>query len=468
MLPGPRSLPPAAVEPSPMAGEDPGAEPTPPRAKAPPVVGLLPQFIRSRSEVLNRLYRELGPCFELPLGGEAPTVLAGPEMARFATKDAGKVLRAGPSNLPFVQAFGGSNMMLGSDLEAHSQRRRALMPSFTPAAVMRMVPEFERCAREMALSWVGQPAFELLPELKRLVTRQTGLALVGSDSSAVHDSLCRFFDLAIAMCFARVPAPIVRVFGYEKQRARVLDFAQSLLDARLAIPEPERPGDFLDLILAARDADGSPLEPGEARGLVLTPFIGGLDTVSHTLAFLLYEVLVDPALRARCQAEADHLFEGGSLRSERFRELPTLTAAALETLRFHPVTEVGQRVAAEDFEFEGYRVARGTPLILAWTVGNFVDTHFAESQRFDVDRFLPPRSEGAHHNGAFGFGPHRCIGAKLGEVQLIVTLATLLHATAPRLERPAAPLKTSSLVALKPVNLKLVVEARSAAAQTGP
>src|SRR6185312_8803037 len=93
------------------------------------------------------------------------------------------------------------------------------------------------------------------------------------------------------------------------------------------------------------------------------------------------------------------------------------------------ITEFGQRVAADAFEFAGYRVEKGTKLLLGWTVGNDLPTLYADPERFDVDRFLPPRNESTTASGAFGFGPHRCIGAKLGEVQLCVTLAALLRST---------------------------------------
>lgn len=428
-----------------------------------PIIGHLREFIPSKKTLLQRLYQQHGPCFRIRLGGETIVVLAGPQMEELARKDGGRGLLAGPSNLPFVSEFGGHNMMLGADGEPHLYRRRQVMPQFTPGAVMKMAGQFANVAREMALSWCSPEPFEILPRLKRLVTRQTGLALVGRDSDEIHEDLCRFFDLAVAVAFGRVPRPVMRLFGYAKARRRVFAFAQAILDQRKTVPVDARPGDLVDLVLAAREPDGSPLDPGESIGLVLAPFVGGLDTVSHTLAFLVYEVLSNPSLYARCQAEADEVYDGDSLDTSRFKGLKTIHAAVQEALRCHSVTEIGQRTAAERFEFEGYTIEKGTKLMLAWTISNQLASRHADPDRFDVDRFLSPREESTAGIGAFGFGPHRCIGAKLGEVQIAVSLVAFLRAARMELSPENYQLKTSSYVALKPVDLGVRFQRRTQA-----
>ncbi|APR76570.1 putative cytochrome P450 hydroxylase [Minicystis rosea] len=436
--------------------------PEPPLDRGPMIVGHLPEFMWARGPLLARLYRVNGPCFRMRMGLETPVVMAGPEMAEFTTKDAGRILHAGPSNMGFVREFGGTNMMLGADMDPHFHRRRNLMGQFTPGAVMKMVPRFAAVTVEMASAWSTGAPLDLLPCLKRLVTRQTGLVLAGRDAEAIYDDLCRFFDLAVAVCFAQVPRPVMKLLGYAEARERVLGFASSILDDRAAMPADARPGDLIDAILAAREPDGSPLDRGEQVGLVLAPFIGGLDTVSHTLSFLLYEVLTRPELQARCQREADAVFDGDTLDPARVRNLETIAATVSETLRVHPIAPVGQRVAAESFDFAGYRIQKGTKLLLGWSVGNQVASRYAHPERFDVDRFLAPRNESTSGIGAFGFGPHKCIGAKLGEVQLAVTLAALLRKTTMRLDPPGARLRTTSYTTLKPVGLRVRFERRAA------
>src|SRR6185437_15243695 len=74
------------------------------------------------------------------------------------------------------------------------------------------------------------------------------------------------------------------------------------------------------------------------------------------------------------------------------------------------------------------------------------------------DRCLPPREEHLRPGafGAFGFGPHRCIGARLGEAQMALTVATMLRFGSFRLEPGGAPLRVSRFPVLRPKALPVV------------
>ena len=87
------------------------------------------------------------------------------------------------------------------------------------------------------------------------------------------------------------------------------------------------------------------------------------------------------------------------------------------------------RQAGADFDFGGYRVARGTD-VLVFTSATHTDARcFADPHRFDVERFRAPRNE---HRLKFAFapyggGPHVCLGAGMGEALLVLSTATLLR-----------------------------------------
>ena len=54
---------------------------------------------------------------------------------------------------------------------------------------------------------------------------------------------------------------------------------------------------------------------------------------------------------------------------------------------------------------------------------------FREPHRFDIDRYTPERAEHRRPevDAPFGLGAHRCLGNGFAEVQIAVTMATLLH-----------------------------------------
>jgi cytochrome P450 len=69
--------------------------------------------------------------------------------------------------------------------------------------------------------------------------------------------------------------------------------------------------------------------------------------------------------------------------------------------------------------------------------------HFPEPRRFDIDRSRSPRNE--HQPGGvyapFGVGPHTCLGGGCAEIQVALTMATLLHDLHFELDPPGYVLK---------------------------
>jgi cytochrome P450 len=436
-----------------------------------PLIGHLPEFVRARGPLLARLYRKHGPCFRMRLGPDTPVVMAGPELVELATKDAGRVLHAGPVHAKFVAEFGGYNCLLGADLEPHFHRRKQLMPVFTPRAVTSAVPRMIEIARDAVPGWSAAGRLDLVDALKRLTTRQAGMVLTGTSPAHLHDDICTFLDGAVAVALVGLLPPwALKLPRYANAKRRVLSFCESLLEERRTMPPETRRGDLVDLIIDALEPDGRPIPRGEREALVVLAFAAGLDTVAHTTAFLLYELLASPRLRQRCVAEADALFAEGTFDPSRLQGLATLAAAATETLRRHPMSDLSPRVAGDSFEFAGCHVEKGSRLMLGNTVSHSLPELFRDPERFDADRCLPPRNEHLQPGAftAFGFGPHKCIGARLGEAQMLVTVATLLHFAELELDPPGYQLKVSTFPVLKPKGLRVRVRPRRARADRQP
>ena len=69
------------------------------------------------------------------------------------------------------------------------------------------------------------------------------------------------------------------------------------------------------------------------------------------------------------------------------------------------------RTTTREVELEGTRLPAGAKVVLLYESANFDPRQFAEPERFDV-----ARSPNEHL--AFGFGPHVCLGASLGRLEL--------------------------------------------------
>ena len=81
-----------------------------------------------------------------------------------------------------------------------------------------------------------------------------------------------------------------------------------------------------------------------------------------------------------------------------------------------PVTHM-RRTATCDTELGGQRIAKGEKIVMWYISANRDESVFENADAFDV-----ARSNARRHLG-FGHGIHRCVGAKLAEIQI----ATLIE-----------------------------------------
>ena len=70
------------------------------------------------------------------------------------------------------------------------------------------------------------------------------------------------------------------------------------------------------------------------------------------------------------------------------------------------------RTALEDTEIRGRAIKKGDKVAMWYVSGNRDEEKISRANEFLIDR------EGARHHLSFGFGIHRCVGNRLGEMQL--------------------------------------------------
>ncbi len=113
-------------------------------------------------------------------------------------------------------------------------------------------------------------------------------------------------------------------------------------------------------------------------------------------------------------------------------------------MRRYPIAPAIQRTVVKPFEFGGYRVDAGGRIFIGTTVAHFIPELHPDPYRFDIDRYLPHRNEhripGAF--APFSLGAHTCLGAGLAEIQIMLTIAALLHYARFEMEPTDYELKT--------------------------
>ncbi|XP_044960292.1 flavonoid 3'-monooxygenase CYP75B4-like [Hordeum vulgare subsp. vulgare] len=201
--------------------------------------------------------------------------------------------------------------------------------------------------------------------------------------------------------------------------------------------------DLLGLLLAMVQEDKS-LTGGEedkitdtdVKALILNLFVAGTETTSTIVEWAVAELIRHPDMLKRAQEELDAVVGRDKLVAE--SDLPRLAflgAVIKETFRLHPSTPLSlPRMASEECEVAGYRIPKGTELLVnVWGIARD-PALWPDPLEFRPARFLPG---GTHADvdvkgGDFGlipFGAGRriCAGLSWGLRVVTVTTATLVH-----------------------------------------
>jgi len=99
-----------------------------------------------------------------------------------------------------------------------------------------------------------------------------------------------------------------------------------------------------------------------------------------------------------------------------------------------PIAHV-RRTATRDVELHGQKIRRGDKVILWYASGNRDERVFEDADRFDITR------PNARRHLAFGHGIHRCVGARLAELQVRIVWEEILRRFS-RVELIDEPLRT--------------------------
>jgi cytochrome P450 len=329
--------------------------------------------------------------------------------------------------------------------------RRVMRPAFTLEAIARYVPRIAETTQHLARHWQPGQRVDVVDTFRRLITDQTALMMTNRAAGADFAAVSRFFTTAVGATLGRYAAPELARPEYQAARQRVFTLLRAIV-AEHAGRAPEAEADYIDLLLAARAETEQLRQERDLLAAALVPFFAGIDTVAYTCCFLLYRLLQDAALRERVAAEVEAGFAGGIPALDTLRQMTLLRAATMETLRLFPVAPPAMRTIVEAFEFAGQVVQAGQMVILATSVTHFLPELFPEPLTFDPDRFTAPRNEHRQPGAFIPFfqGPHTCLGASLGEVQVMLVLATLLHHARLALDPPGYEIELVADPILRP------------------
>lgn len=297
---------------------------------------------------------------------------------------------------PIRDTFGAQ--MLSTEGEAQRRYKSACAPPFNARAAEESRPLVEAIVERTIARLTSTPAARTA-DLRTDFAAPIALEVIARVIGLPHEldeQLRRWYDTFVdaLMNYERDPGTRTRA------HAAVRAFRESIAP-RLASPDEHE----ASLLASLARAHPRLLDDTEIGANALIVMFGGIETTEGLIANALWALFTHPDALAQARASDEAL--------ERAME---------ESLRWEPAVQTCTRYAAVPSTLHGAEIPKGAVVQCMIGAMNRDPGHYAEPDRFDIDR-----RESLGHT-AFGFGRHFCLGAALAKVEARVAIRRLFNA----------------------------------------
>ena len=280
-------------------------------------------------------------------------------------------------------------MFIAMDPPNHTGQRRTVAPAFGPTEVAAMKDEIRQRTAEVIDSLPIGEAFDWVEKLSIELT--TGmLARLFDFPWEDRHKLTYWSDLGGDVELIRRPG------GLELRNGALFEMAGAF--GALWQEKAANPGKDLISIMLQSDAMNH-MSHEEFMGNLILLIVGGNDTTRNSMTGYAYGLNQFPEERAKLEANPE-----------------LIPNAVQEIIRWQTPLAHMRRTVMEDTELDGHQMKKGDKVVLWYISANREEAIFDDPDTLRVDR------ENARRHLAFGYGIHRCVGARVAEMQLVVLL----------------------------------------------
>jgi cytochrome P450 len=277
-------------------------------------------------------------------------------------------------------------MFIAMDRPRHDEQRKVVQPVVAPRNLAnlestirtRVGTILDNLPVGQSFNWVERVSIELTTQM---------LASILGFPFEERAKLTRWSDVATA-------APGAGIVDSEEQRRaellECLEYFTRLWNQRAGEPPAD---DMISMLVHGAATQNMP--PMEYLGNVILLIVGGNDTTRNSISGGVLAL-------NRFPGEYDKLRANPGL-------IPNMVA---EIIRWQTPLAHMRRRARVDTILGGEHIRAGDKVVMWYVSGNRDETVFPDADRLIIDR------ENARKHLSFGFGIHRCMGNRLGEMQL--------------------------------------------------
>ena len=153
--------------------------------------------------------------------------------------------------------------------------------------------------------------------------------------------------------------------------------------------------------------------------------VAGVDSTSFTLLFTLYCLAKNPHMQDQLREEINSAWgDSKTLSMAQINNMKLLSNCIKEAQRLYPAAPFNARVIKQDLQLSGYQVPKGTTVLMPFYAMGRMSQWFENPEEYDPHRWS--REDKAVSRFAslpFGFGARMCIGKRIAELQLKMSIA---------------------------------------------
>jgi cytochrome P450 len=283
-------------------------------------------------------------------------------------------------------------MMIAADPPEHTRLRRVVARDFVPRAAKLLRPRIEELARTIVDQVAARGSCDLVTDVAGLMPSYVIADLLGIP----HADGVELYALTEAV--HAIPGESDGPTGADAV-ARMFAYAHDVWESKRDHPT----GDIASTIVHGSAGD-RPLDELDFQLFFMLLIDAGGDTTRNLVAGGVRALFDHPGEHARLRADVDGL-------------LPT---AVEELLRWVSPVVYMRRTALHDTELAGRPIAAGDKVVVYYGSANRDPAAFDDPERFDVAR------DPNEHIAFGGGGPHFCLGAHVGRIEIHALLRELL------------------------------------------
>ena len=283
------------------------------------------------------------------------------------------------------------------------KQRRLMQPMFHREKIAAFGTMMTDCTLDMLDRWSGAAGrhepVDMTSEMMRLTLEIVGRALFTMDLTSQADTIGREITIAnerfgqfdIGMVLPWLPTP--KNFRFRRAVDELRRIVLDMIANRRG--EDRDYGDLLSMLLEARDEEtGEKMSDQQLRDEVLTLILAGHETTTNALSCTWYLLSQHPEVERKLHAELAEVLGG---RAPEMADLVNLNYTGMvidEAMRIYPPVWAIGRAAIEDDEVMGYRIPRGSNVMLSQWMTHRHPKFWADPERFEPERFSVERAVG--------------------------------------------------------------------------